>query len=244
MSKDHKYFTSEAVSKMITLWDIAWAFKAAILDYIEKEEVLDEENQKQVEEQDLSFTYYNPYLQPCQSVALNQGWRYRKPFLREPEDELVVLGDFIEKQDLFDAVKIALQEWQMHFHSDRREKKQPVYDVSYKKEMLTAIKIEIDFALFNQRGETSEFRKYLASEQAIEMVCRWEKKQSLVAQPSDSEIITVLCNAREIDWNGAARDHIANSNLIETGTRWIERAYEQATDIERMAYVSRIILDK
>lgn len=165
--------------KEISLENIVWSFKNAIIDFVDREEIATKEDQQKwattkKTDDSLSYTYYNPFLQPLKDLLQILEWEYRKPFSNSLDIELLILIYHIKEKNLFDAVRFALQEWQYEFFRDRREQEQPEYTVAYKQEMLTAIDMEIKYSLYNQNRETVAFRNYLANEQAITLILDWD----------------------------------------------------------------------
>jgi hypothetical protein len=171
-------FSSQDAVNILTTKNIVWAFKSAIIDFIEQAEVKtkeDEEKKKSIKhDDDFSFTYHNPFLIPLKELLQLLEWEYRKPFTYSIDNELLRLKDAIVARNLFEAVRIALQEWQYEFFQHRQDNELHSYDVTYKQEMLTAIEMEIKYSLYNQNRETVAFRKYLANEQAITLLLNWD----------------------------------------------------------------------
>jgi|GEM_PF-5573556 len=166
------------------LEDIVWAFKYSIIDFVDQAEVQvsqDKEKKKSSggEGDGFSFSYHNPFLKPLKKLLQLLEWEYRTPFTYSIDKELLRLKSAIVEGELFDAIRIALQEWQYDFFQYRRENDLPSYDVTYKQEMLAAIEIEIKYHLCNQIRETAAFRKYMASEQAISLLRIWESKSDI-----------------------------------------------------------------
>lgn len=171
-------FSSKDAANILTTENIVWAFKSAIIDFVDAEikikENEEEEKKKSKEHDDVfSVTYHNPFLIPLKELLQLLEWEYRKPFTYSIDNELLRLKDAIVAGDLFDAVRIALQVWQFEFFKNRCEQEQPEYTVAYKQEMLSAIDMEIKYSLYNQNRETVAFRSYLANEQAITLILGW-----------------------------------------------------------------------
>lgn len=167
------------------LEDIVWAFKYSIIDFVDQAEVQASQDKAKKkssggEDDGFSFSYHNPFLKPLKELLQLLEWEYRKPFTYSIDKELLRLKSAIVEGDLFDAIRIALQEWQYDFFQYRRENDLPSYDVTYKQEMLAAIEIEIKYHLCNQIRETAAFRKYMANEQAISLLRIWESKSDIL----------------------------------------------------------------
>ncbi|TLU54251.1 MAG: hypothetical protein FDX18_11435 [Chlorobium sp.] len=168
-------------AKIISVYDIVWAFKRAVLDYIDYIEAENAEREQAKEEAKLEDkwrvlildTRFSKALQPLVSSL---EWAYYKPNKASSENQLEkILSQIIEKgYDLRFAIQVALMHWRSEFIKDRSESELPKYTIDYIREQQAKCELEYDLGVDIDR-EGLQFVYFLANIHALRWLFRVSK---------------------------------------------------------------------
>jgi hypothetical protein len=229
MNKLAKYFSSDSVSKIIDITDLLDAFEQAISFFIEhvnnvrndKDDWFPErydDTPLELLQEFISGTAEHTFML-CNSCAANR---------------LIKLRSLVQTNNFRSALYEAIYEWQKYFAEVRSNNALPEYCASYIHEMIKSIEYEKEYLLFNQRKETSQFKIYLASEQATHIIMQWEKNK----EDGLDELVNNSNYDQENTHNILPCDIYVTSSLraAEIGLVWMEKVYQEASPHEKIIY--------
>jgi len=201
MKRQEVLFSSPDVARILSIDDIVQAFRDAIIYFVRESEKETEsyserfQHEREKDENLVRIIIDNPYVDPLKALLNVLGWENLVPSACSLSDDFQKFQNLLRENDLFKAVQIALVRWKNNFFSDKYKKSRPVYDLSYKKEMLAAIDMEIKYNLYNQVHETRAFRKYLANEQALRLAGIWSSECTEMARNAPAIAGFYRCNS-------------------------------------------------
>lgn len=181
-------------ARIINVYDLVWAIKRAVLDYIEYVEV-EKERYQQIKEQGKDDGWgFMPdirSLEALQQMALSLEWAYYKPIMVSSEIQLEKIQSQITEKghDLRLPIQIALTEWKHKFLKDRADFGLPEYSVTYIREQQAKCELEYDLGI-NVDREGEQFIYFLANIHALRWLFRVNKLNQFGTPAEDQEAKT------------------------------------------------------
>ncbi len=178
-------------ARIINVYDLVWAIKRAVLDYIEYVEVEKERYQQIKEEGKEDGWGFMPdirSLEALQQMALSLEWAYYKPIMVSSEIQLEKIQSQITEKghNLRLPIQIALTEWKHKFLKDRADSGLPEYSVTYIREQQAKCELEYDLGVDIDR-EGLQFVYFLANIHALRWLFRINKLNQSAPPPEDQE---------------------------------------------------------